>query len=106
LLDDPATQLLHSLRVQLARSALAVDTLVNQAAAPEDTDVAGDGLVRQLERFGEFAHRRFALCETREDCPAGPIPHGGEGGVQIVFRGYWHADTLYTTTALHKHIVE
>ena len=43
-----------------ARSPLTVDPLVDQPAAPEDADVTGDGLVRQVERLDELAHGRLA----------------------------------------------
>ncbi len=50
LVDDPVGQLLHALSVQAAGPPLPVDALVDEAAPPQDADVAGNGLVREVER--------------------------------------------------------
>jgi hypothetical protein len=104
LLGDPIAQLLHTLDVQPARSPLPVDPLVDQPAAPEDADVAGDGLVRQVERLGKLADSRLASGESGDDRSTGPIAKGGEGGIQVgidVGSG-WHSLTLLATEYLRN----
>lgn len=83
LFGDPTAQLLHALDVQPAWSPLTVDPLVDQPAAPEDADVTGDGLVRQVERLGELADGRISSGEPGDDRPTGPVAEGGEGGIQV-----------------------
>ena len=83
LLADPTDQLLHALDVQSARSPLTVDPLLDQPAAPEDADVAGDGLVGQVEWRGEFAHGRLAPGEPADDRPTGAVAEGSEGRIQV-----------------------
>jgi hypothetical protein len=83
LLGDPTAQLLHALDVQPARSPLTVDALVDQPAAPEDADVAGDGLVRQVERLGQLADGRLASGEPGDDRSPGSIAEGREGRIQV-----------------------
>jgi hypothetical protein len=83
LLADPTDQLLHALDVQATRSPLTVDPLVDQPAAPEDADVAGDGLVRQVERLGKFTDGRLASGEPADDRPTGSVAERSEGGIQI-----------------------
>lgn len=83
LLADPAGQFLHALAGQPARSPLTVDSLLDQPAAPEDADVAGDGLVGQVERLRELADGRLAFRELADDRSTGAVREGGEGGVQI-----------------------
>ena len=83
LLADPTDQLLHALDVQPARSPLTVDPLLDQPAAPEDADVAGDGLVCQVEWLGEFANGRLAPGEPADDRPTGTVAQGSEGGIQV-----------------------
>jgi hypothetical protein len=83
LLADPTDQLLHALDVQPTRSPLTVDPLLDQAAAPEDADVAGDGLVCQVEWLGKFANGRLAPGEPADDRPTGTVTEGSEGGIQV-----------------------
>jgi hypothetical protein len=92
LLGDPADQLLHSVGIQPARPALTVDPLVDQAAPPENTDVARYRLVRQVERLGEFTHGRIATSQPCQDRSASPITQGGESGIQgrVDFRRLGH----------------
>lgn len=83
LVGDPAAQPLHALDVQSARSPLTVDALVDQPAAPQDADVAGDGLVRQIERLGELTDSGVASSQPRHDRPTGAVAEGGEDGIQV-----------------------
>jgi hypothetical protein len=83
LLADPTDQLLHALDVQPTRSPLPVDPLLDQPAAPEDADVAGDGLVCQVEWLGEFANGRLASGEPADDRPTGTVTEGSEAGIQV-----------------------
>jgi hypothetical protein len=103
LLGDPTAQLLHALDVEAARSPLTVDPLVDQLAAPEDADVAGDGLVRQVERLGKLADRRLALGQSGDDRSAGPVAEGRESSIQIgvdvdVGSSGHDVDTIYNET--------
>jgi hypothetical protein len=83
LLVDPTDQLLHALDVQPARSPLTVDPLLDQPAASEDADVAGDGLVCQVEWLGKLANGRLAPGEPADDRSTGTVAEGSEGGIQI-----------------------
>jgi len=83
LLADPTDQLLHAVDVEPARSPLTVDPLLDHPAAPEDADVAGDGLVGQVEWLGEFANGRLAPGEPADDRPSGPVAESSEGGIQV-----------------------
>ena len=85
LFADPTDELLHALDIQLARSPLTVDALLDQPAAPEDADVAGDGLVCQIEWLGEFADGRLAPREATDDRPTSSVAEGREGGIQARF---------------------
>lgn len=108
LLGDPADQILHAVGIQPAWSALAFDSLVNEPAAPENADVAGDRLVREVERLGEFSHSRIATSEPGKDRSASPIAQGSEGGIQagIGVRRLDHTMSLSTTHPLRNDIVE
>ena len=83
LLADPTGELLHARRVQAARSPLTIHTLLDQPAAPEDADVAGDGLVCQVEWRGEFTNGRLAPGEPDDDRPPGTVAERSEGGIQV-----------------------
>ena len=83
LLGDPTAQRLQAFDVQPARSPLAVDPLMDQLTASEYADVVRDGLVRQVEWLGELADGRLAPRQSGKDRPAGPVPEGGEGGIQF-----------------------
>jgi hypothetical protein len=101
LFADPTDQLLHALDVQLARSPLTVDALVDQPAASEDADVAGDGLVCQIEWLGEFADGRLAPREPADDRPTSSVAEGGEGGIKASFdveSSCHRADTICNKT--------
>jgi hypothetical protein len=102
LLGDPPAEVLHALDVQAARSALTVDPLLDEPAAAEDPDVAGDGLVRQVEWFGELADGRFAPSQPGDDLPTGSVAEGGECGIQVDVGSDWHRQTLSATFSLYK----
>ena len=42
-----------------------------------------NGRQRYLERLGEFADRRVAFGQTRDDGPAGRVGEGGERGIEL-----------------------
>lgn len=104
---DPTDQLLHALDVQPARSPLTVDPLLDQATAPEDADVAGDGLVCQVEWLGKLADGCLAPGEPADDRSTGAIAEGSEGGIQVGVDvgSNCHRATLSATEALCKHYV-
>ena len=94
LLADPAGEVLHAFDVQAARSPLPVHALVDQAAPPKDAHVAGDRLVREIERRGQLADGCLALSEASDDRSARLIAQGGERGVQFCLDVGWrgHGD--------------
>ena len=83
LLGDPTDHLLQTFVVEPTRAPLTIDPLADQTATPEDADVAGDGLVGQVERRGEVADGRFAPREPTDDRPPSLVAEGGEGRVEV-----------------------
>lgn len=108
LLGDPTAQLLHALDVQPARTPLTVDPLVDQPATPEDADVTGDGLMRQVERLGKLTHGRLASGKPGDDRSTGPITERGKGRVHVGIdvRSSWHDSTVSATKPLYNYLLE
>jgi hypothetical protein len=55
----------------------------HQLGALEDADVLGDGVERDVERFGKLRHASLAPGEVLQDGPAGGIREGAQGVVEV-----------------------
>jgi hypothetical protein len=98
LLGEPATQLPHALDVQPARTSLTLDPLVDKPATSKDADVAGDGLLRQVERLGKLSDSRLPLRQSHDHCPTSRVAERREGSVEVASAG--HRASLSTTFSL------
>lgn len=83
LLGDPSAELPQSIDVEPAWPPLTVDPLMDQAATTQYADVTGDGLVGEVERFGELADGRLAASQPGDDRPARSIGERGEHRVEV-----------------------
>ena len=79
---DPAGCVFHGLGCQAAVMNAAIDFATQQAGGFQYAQVFGNRWKGNVEWFGEFADRGFAMCEAREDSAAGGIGEGAEGGVK------------------------
>ena len=66
-----------------ARPFRALDAANDQPGALQHLEVAGNGGLRQFERFDQFHDGRFAERETSENRPSGRIGKCGKGGVEV-----------------------
>jgi hypothetical protein len=98
LLGEPATQLSHALDVQPARTSLTLDPLMDKPATSKDADVAGDGLLRQVERLGELSDSRLPLRQSHDHCPTSRVAERREGSVEVASAG--HMASISTTFCL------
>ena len=83
LVVDPRAQQRELVDLQPAGPPGALTSLLDQAAASQHTDVVRDRLLGQVERFGEFSHRRVAAGEAVHQGAADRVTESGEGGVEV-----------------------
>src|SRR5690242_3411235 len=79
---EPFARLGEGVRLELAAPVLAFPQVLDQRGFFQHLQVAGDCGQGDIEWLGEFAHRRVAGGEPREDGPAGGVGEGGEGLIE------------------------
>lgn len=83
LVVDPATEKRQLIGAQAAAATGAIALLLDQAGPPQDTDMVGDRLRSQVERFSELAHRGVPLREATDQGATDGVAESGKGGVEV-----------------------